>query len=107
MRSGQLRHRIFIQTPPDGPADARGFKTGEWETLYNLVPSSVVDLQGLELIRAQKVVAEATVQIEIRFHAGIDTTCRAKFGNRFFQLLHVNNVDQRNIKQVILAKEIR
>lgn len=106
MHSGQLRHRINIESPPT-TVSTRGGRTGDWSLLYENVPASVKDLSGFELIRAQKNNAEAKTEIRIRYHAGINTTQRIVFGDRVFHLLHINNIDQRNIELVILANEVR
>lgn len=106
MNIGDLRHRVDIIHPPTG-VDERGLRTGNPVTLYAGVFASVVDLSGLELVRAQKIHAETRTQIKIRYHAGIDTSCTIVFGERSFHILHINDVEQRHEEQIILCNEVR
>lgn len=76
VRSGDLRHRIAIQST----ALIQDAQTGEmvegWVTLWEKVPASVRPLSARDLIAAQASQSEATSRIVIRYRAGVLSTMR-------------------------------
>ncbi len=104
MRSGLLRHRIDIETKTTTRGD-RGLNTDTWSALHSTVPASVVTLSGRELELARQLVAEATDVVTIRYYSGIDTKARVKFGTRYLQIAHINNVDNRDIELQLTCTE--
>lgn len=72
--SGQLRHRVQIQTVTQ-TRDAHGGNTEGWATT-DTVWAAVEPLSGHELYVAQQVHARTTVRIRMRRWAGLTTRHR-------------------------------
>lgn len=106
MRSGRNRFRVDIIEPPT-TAGSRGKRTGESRTVYSGVYASVVMLSGLELIRAQKVCPEASVEVRIRYHADVRENHQIIWQGKTLNIGSINNVDGRNREQIILCTEVR
>lgn len=109
MQSGKLRHHVTIQSRP-AQADGYNQRSGAWADLKPNVWADVQDLSGLELIRAQKIVAEATVLITMRgfpdWRTVIRPSCRAINGARIFDIKYIGNPDGRDRELHLLCTEI-
>ena len=111
MKSGKLRHKITIQARPT-QTDGYNQKSGAWAEINGLsnIWAEVTDLSGLELVRAQKIVAEATEQIVMRgfpnWRATITPACRAINEDRIFDIKSVINPDGRDRELHLLCVEI-
>lgn len=97
MRAGKLRHYVNVEHKvTTGPTDTRGHTVAEWQTLYADVPAEVVTLSGREVELARQITASADHRITIRYHSGITEEMRFALGDRVFNIVWINNVDQRN-----------
>jgi SPP1 family predicted phage head-tail adaptor len=111
MKSGKLRQKITIQKRPT-EKDGYNQKSGDWADVDGLASiwANVNDLNGVELVRAQKIVAEATEQIIMRGFPGwrgvITPACRAISGVRLFDIKYVGNPDSRDRELHLLCVEI-
>lgn len=111
MRAGILRAQIAIQARPV-QTDGYNQKSGDFTNIDGLssVWSNVTDLNGLELIRAQKIVAECSELIIMRGFPGwrgvITPACRAVSDARIFEIKAVLNPDGRDRELHLLCVEI-
>lgn len=116
MRAGSLRQQVTIQSRPP-QRDGYNQASGNWTDIEGLIKRqcNINDLSGLELIRAQKIVAECTVMIIMRgFHGWrtvITPACRgvsgtAATGVRLFDIKAVINPDGRDRELHLLCVEI-
>jgi head-tail adaptor len=117
MRAGPLRQIATIQSR-SATADGYNQRSGAWAPLsaaLTNVACNINDLSGLELVRAQKIVAECTVLIVMRGFTGwrlvFTPACRAISGdsvngNRIFDIKSVINPDGRDRELHLLCVEI-
>lgn len=106
MRAGQLgRHRIDIQQPVEGTADAAGEIPITWSAYASSVPVEITPQGGREFVQAAQVQAEMTHLLRIRYLAGVTSAMRVMFGTRKLYILAVTNVDERNRETLLSCKE--
>ena len=101
--TGTLRHVLKIQEPPSGTG-TRGERTGDWSDVAT-VRGSIETLSGDEVIQAHQLAGICSHRITIRYPSGLDVRMRFKFGDKIFNFVHINNVDQLNRVILILYKE--
>lgn len=98
--SERLRHRVTIQTATiTNDVEA-------WADTYTSVPAAVEPLHGKEYWEAQKISAEVTVRITIRYRSGILPTMRVKWGDRIFRINAVLNINERNRELQLMTTEV-
>jgi SPP1 family predicted phage head-tail adaptor len=100
--AGKLRHRITIQSPPD---DVAFGDKGNW-TDFCTVWADIRPISGKELFEAQTIGSELSHKINIRYRAGIDSTMRIKFGDRYFYIISVINFGELNRDIQLVCKEV-
>lgn len=103
---GTKRHVVTVLLPST-TLDARGRTTGDPTTVLEDVPCSIEQLSGLELIRAQKIFAEATHRV--RMFADPDSPLTSKhyllFGTRELHIGAVVDAENIGIEVELLCKE--
>lgn len=104
MRIGNLRHKIEFITMSEIQDDIGAISEAETSLAFTM--ASVTPLNGGEKFMANQLYTEATAQIRCRYIPQINTKCKIKFGTRNFNILNVQNKDERNMELWIVAKEI-
>lgn len=109
MDIGALRHRVIIENPGGAVPDGDGGYT-EVETAAqpspiwaSIVPATARDL---ERVIAGTVQSAATHIVTVRYHSGITTKTRLRFGSRIFSVTGVQNQDERNVELKLTCEEI-
>lgn len=92
---GRLRRQITIEQPP-ATQDATGARYGEWTAFAANVGAEIVPMGGKEAAGAESFQAQAAYRITIRYLAGLDTTMRVNWGGRLFDVVNVNDIEERN-----------
>jgi len=103
MRSGQLRHKIILQSK-NVTRDAYGAETVTWGTEKEAW-GSIEPLTSREYFQAQQMQSDVTHKIRMRYLVGLRPDWRIKFGTRIFDIKSVINPEERNIEWTLLAKE--
>ena len=104
MRAGKLRHRLLLRS--NTPAyDANGQPVDSY-TAVATVWGSVSPLDGRETEFANKVTAEATHVVVIRYNSNVDTEYQITHDSRTLQVVSIVNKDDRDIQQTVLCKEL-
>lgn len=115
MQAGKLRNRITVQRlKSSATADAGGHidesLDANWEAYWTCW-SNIIPRSSREFFGADRVQAETTHQIEIRYCSdavGITSAMRVKYGTRTFNILsEPYDVDERRIALRFDAKEVR
>lgn len=104
LEAGKLRHRITIfetTTTRDSTSGDMVDSTSELAT----VSASVIQMSGRELVNAQQVQPDATYKVNLRYLADVTPDDFFTFNSRKFNILNVNNKEERNIELELLAKE--
>jgi len=107
VNAGRLRHKVQIEAFAGQGKDGAGGFIGTYHSPVDAW-AEIKPLSGVELVRAQQLVAETTHQITIRYQsalAGLKPSSRVLFGDRTFDVRAVLNTDERNVELVMLARE--
>lgn len=105
---GDLRHVVTVQRNVGTGQDDFGQPNESWLTIAT-VHASIQPLGGRELFWAMQVAAEATHQVIMRYDPAVLITekDRIDFKGRTFQIINVNNIEERNRLWQILCKEVK
>jgi SPP1 family predicted phage head-tail adaptor len=109
MRAGGLRHKIVFQQLTVAN-DTWGHSAKTW-TAYVTRYAAIWSLRGVERLEAMKLDNEITHKIRIRFTSGLHPKMRIEYYDheegitRYFNILSILNIDERNIYQEIMASE--
>jgi SPP1 family predicted phage head-tail adaptor len=103
MRVGRLRDRVTIQRPSLATADTLGDQPEQWSDLAT-VWADCVELNATEHWKQKAALPEATIQVELRYYAGMDSTCRFLWGDRILAIVGIT-ADAKKLKQTCLCKE--
>jgi SPP1 family predicted phage head-tail adaptor len=82
--AGRLRHIIAIERQVE-VTDSNGDRSREWEYVTS-VRAEIKPMSGRELLLAQQVQSQVSVNIVIRYNADIDATCRAKYNGVIYSI---------------------
>lgn len=103
MEIGKLNKRITWQSPTNTSDGAGGF-TVTWTDVCTtwgaLWPTS-----ASEQIKSEKPIMEISHRIRIRYRSGFQASYRAKFGDRYFDIKSIINVQEHGEWLDILCKE--
>lgn len=106
--AGQLNHRVRIQQPTT-VKDALGAPTQLWVDVAT-VWADIQPLSGREARIADRVAAEVTHQITVRYRSDLDdpqavVRMRVLFRGRIFSIHAALNDDEANVAIILLASE--
>jgi SPP1 family predicted phage head-tail adaptor len=104
MQIGKLRHRVELKSLSQNQNNF-GETQDTWTT-YTTVWARIEPLRGRELMLAQQANSEVTIRVTIRYNSSVTTKDRVVIGSRVLEIVAVINLDERNIKQELLCKEI-
>ncbi|MCB9949580.1 MAG: phage head closure protein [Planctomycetaceae bacterium] len=104
MRAGKLRHLVTIQRRTLS-RDAVGQQTESWADL-GTTWASVMPTGGTEREYAKQLVSETTHKVVMRYFDGLTSKDRIIHNSRTLNIINIINVDERNIEQQIMCKEM-
>lgn len=108
-RAGPKRQRISVQTLSE-VQDTFGQTIPTWTT-QGTYWAEVRNLAGREAVNAKQIKADTTHQVTMRYigtlfsTAGLLPSMRLLFNTRVFNILWVNNIDERNREYQLLCQE--
>jgi SPP1 family predicted phage head-tail adaptor len=91
---GTLRHDITIETPAD-TVDSIGGQTVTWST-HASVKAQIKPAKGSERYFAQKLEANVSHKVRIRYLSTVTTSMRIQFGSRTLQVRGVMHEEERS-----------
>lgn len=100
----KYRNRVAFQKK-EKVKDAEGNTVTEWVNQFT-VQAAIKGLRGKEYIDAGAQAVKISTRIYIRYRPGVTHDMRIKFGERIFDIVNVNNIEERNIEYEILANEV-
>ena len=103
MRIGALNKRITIQIPTKAP-DGMGSFTITW-TDHATVFCAIWPLMGRELVQAMQTDMVVSHRIRIRYRSVFRPDWRIKRGDRYFNIVSIVNVGERNEWLDLMCKE--
>lgn len=100
----KYRNRVTFQKK-EKAKDKEGNTVTQWVDQFT-VWASIKGLRGRELIDAGAQAVKISTRIYIRYRPGVTHDMRITFGSRIFDIVNVNNIEERNIEYEILANEV-
>jgi len=102
MQAGKLRHRVTLQqlaagSPQQKPTGEPDLAWGDVATVY----AAVRPLTGRALFAAQQAQSKVTVEIEIRYRAGVVPSMRAVFQGVVYEIEAVVDFEERHTKMLL------
>lgn len=98
------RHKFTAQAKSSKTADGIGGFTTSWEdsfTFYGRLETLSLD----QILQAAQGKKEITHTITTFYDSRISISNRIKYGSRIFDVITVENLKERNLKQQLLVKE--
>lgn len=118
MRAGLLRNIITIQTQPSTAQNEFGAmsSTGKWHDDMTNIPAGIWPIRGDEYHLANQGQSQVTHKIQMRWMplsdgSMINSRCRIKYNDpelnidRYFEIVGVINIDERNRTLQFMVKE--
>lgn len=105
MRAGKLRHEIDLEQYSE-TQDGTGDPVKGWTAFASGVWASIDPLTGREAFAAAQVLASVTHRVRLRYVAGVNSKMRVKYGSRYFRILEVKDLEERNRELELLCEEI-
>ncbi|MDD5367463.1 MAG: phage head closure protein [Anaerolineaceae bacterium] len=91
---GELRTLVQLQSRTVS-VETGGFPVPTWTKIAD-VWAKWVNVHGSEAWAAQSIEAEAAATVTIRHRNGIDTTCAVLLGTERYEIVSIDNIQQRN-----------
>lgn len=107
---GELRQELTVEKDTITRNDA-GTVTHAWAAQPpDPVRAKIEELTGQEYVEAQALAAGAKLRVTMRFFSGLEPTLYRFKGVRYgasrtWNILHVNNVEQRDVMMIVLCGE--
>jgi SPP1 family predicted phage head-tail adaptor len=110
-KPGELRHVVNIEapsSPPSGTQSPSGAWSNQpWTIFAQGLRARIEPTGGSERSGAGAMIAQATHTVNLRYYPGIMAKMRVHFQGRFFDILNVNNIDERNRELELSCREGR
>lgn len=103
VQSGKLRHEILLRTLAQTP-DGSGGHTEAFSTLATVF-ASIERVEGSEDLNAGMLQGVITHKITFRYDAGLTTSDQIRFGSRDFEIVELDNFEERDFVTVASCKE--
>jgi len=104
MKFERMRHRIILQKPLDIELNTMGETAPKYEN-WKTVWANVEPMVGREYQESQKLQAETSYRITIRYLAGLHPNMRVMFRGRAFEVQSILNIGERNEELLLVAIE--
>lgn len=104
--AGKLNFRVTLQKESFSE-DSFSSKTGETWTNVATVWANVIPLQGIELIRAQKLFAEVTYLVKIRYRENVTEDMRLLFRGKYLQIIGIINEEENDEFLILNCNELK
>ena len=104
MRAGELKKLIDIESH-SVTSDGMGASVETWATYKSGIWAAIWPVSANKQIQAGKQAIEITHRIRIRYTIGVTPDMRIKYGNAYFKITSVINVEMENRMIDILAVE--
>jgi SPP1 family predicted phage head-tail adaptor len=102
IEAGKLRNRVTIQQYTAAKNDY-GEDIKAWTDYYDCW-ASIEPLTGREYFDSQQIVPETQSRVVIRYKEGVAPTMRVKWGDIYYDILSVLNIQEKNKKLELIVK---
>ena len=101
----KLRHRVTFQRPAQTTRNNMGENVPVYVSFAS-VWAAVEPLRGREYHEAQKIRAETTYKVTIRYLPDVTADMRIVHRDKTLEIQSVLNIDERNVELQIIASEV-
>lgn len=101
-----MRHKVSLLNPAKSQAGT-GQEIRDYPAAEGTIWARIEYLTGREAEIAQQISAESTHKITIRYNADVTPESRIQFGTRIFEIVAINNPEEKNEQQILTCKEIK
>ena len=105
MDYSRLRHRVTFQKPSGIKKNSMGEDVPVYVD-FATVWAAVEPLRGREYHEAQKIRAETTYRVTVRYLADVSPDMRIVHRNKTLEIQSVLNIDERNVEMQIVCSEV-
>jgi SPP1 family predicted phage head-tail adaptor len=105
LNPGEFRQSIQLQSRTVS-IETGGFQKPTWTTVA-MVWAKWVNVHGAEVWTANSVEAEQAATVMIRYRSGIDTTCALLKGSDRFEIVSIDDIQERHEFLEIKVKRMR
>jgi len=105
MDFSKLRHRVTFQKPTGTTTNSMGENVPAY-TDYATVWAAVEPMTGREYAEAQKIRAETTYKVMVRYLAGVTPDMRIIHHSKTLEIQSILNIEERNVQLQIVASEV-
>lgn len=108
INAGDLRNRITFQRrrePPDTQRAPDGSEIVEWQDEFSVWAEYLVK-SGREFYAAQKINSEISAAFKLWYRCDIVPTMRIRAGNRYYDILYVNDEKKYEGEMVLGCREV-
>ena len=102
MDFSKLRHRVTFQKPSGKTANGMGEDVPVYVD-FATVWAAVEPMTGREYSEAQKIRADTTYRVTVRYLAGVTPDMRIIHGGKTLNIASVLNIGERNVELQIIA----
>lgn len=103
VQAGKLRHEVVLKTIAQTPDGAGGFT--EAPNTLATVFASIERVQESEDLNAGMLQGVITHEITFRYTAGLTISDQIHFGSREFEVIELDNFEERDFVTVAMCKE--
>jgi SPP1 family predicted phage head-tail adaptor len=104
-QASQAQHYIYIQTLVSTTDEEGGFSE-QWAN-GSAIPAAVIPLQARQVMQYKSINVNATHIVKVRGRTTVSEGSRILFGSRVFEILTVENIQERDFIKVITCMENR
>lgn len=105
---GTLRHYVTLENPATVP-DGEGGYTQTWVPLNPPRMKAAIEpatARDLERAVSSTVLSTASHVVTMRYHSGVTTETRIRFGSRIFSVVGPQNISERNREMRLACEEV-
>lgn len=103
-QASQAQHYIYIQTLASTTDEEGGFSEN-W-TSGSAIPAAIFPIQARQVMQYKSINVHATHLIKVRGLTVVSEKDRILFGSRIFEILTVENIQERDFIKVITVNEM-
>lgn len=104
MRAGQMRHKVTVQASTPTRNDV-GAEVESWSDEFT-VWASVEPLKGRKFMEGAAQTQTVSHRVMVRYRDGFTPEKRLKFGMRFFTIVSVIHVEERQQMMQLMCQEL-
>ena len=105
VRIGELDKRISIEAPTRVSDGMFGF-TETFSFIATSIPAAIWPISAQETIKAGEMTNIISHRVRTRYRANMKANYRLKYGDRYFNIVSIINVGEKNRWTEMLCKEV-